>query len=142
MPGARASGRLPKYPMKKVEMREEAAVAVMRLRISPVKQLTAPGSSGLAEQGGVEGRGRRSKRHEVLRLLAAIEGAVERCRANNPQAQSQPPRRQSPPASAAPGSTAGGAGSASVQSILREFSSTHTLHMLPHSPRHCGPNAA
>lgn len=30
-PGARARGRLARKPMRKVEMREEAAVAVMRL---------------------------------------------------------------------------------------------------------------
>jgi hypothetical protein len=48
MPGARARGRLPKKPMKKVEMREEAAVAVIRLRASCCMHASAPGSAGLA----------------------------------------------------------------------------------------------
>lgn len=47
MPGASARGRLPKYPMKNVEMSEAAAVAVTRLRSSWVMHSTADGSSGL-----------------------------------------------------------------------------------------------
>lgn len=47
MPGASASGRFPKWPIKKVEMREEEAVAVMRLRVRSVMHLVAAGSPEL-----------------------------------------------------------------------------------------------
>ena len=105
-------------------------MAVMRLRISPVTQLTAPGSSGLAEQG--QGAGRGGGAGPIgMRCCGSWRQIGGKEQSTTLKAQSSPPRGINTQTAGTLSSSMTGCRVGPTKQSRRAFQTHNALHIAP-----------